>query len=85
MRESAETTKLRVVYYVSSKLTKNSVYLSDCLETVPPLQNSMWDILLRSRFKPILFCGNIEKVFLQIRIRECERNVLGFHWVNNVI
>ena len=42
----------------------------------------MWDILVRSRFKPILLCVDIEKVFLQIRIRECERNVSRFHWVN---
>ena len=42
----------------------------------------MQDILVRSRFKPILLCGNIEKTFLQIRIRECERNVLLFHRVN---
>ena len=43
----------------------------------PPLQNPMCGILVRSRFKPIL-CGGIEKAFL----RGCERNVLGFHWVN---
>ena len=42
----------------------------------------MWDILVRSRFKPILLCGDIEKAFLQIRIWECEKNVLCFHWVN---
>ena len=29
----------------------------------------------------ILLCGDIEKAFLQIRIRESERDVLRFHWV----
>ena len=28
-------------------------------------------------------CGDIEKAFLQIRIRESERDVLRFHWVKN--
>ena len=83
IRELAETTKLRIVYDASSKPTKNSASLNDCLETGPSLQNSLWDILVRSRFKPILLCGDIEKAFLQIRIRECERNVLRFHWVRN--
>ena len=81
IRKSVETSKLRIVYDASSKPTKNSVSLNDCLETGPLLQNSMWNILVRSRFKPILLCGDIEKTFLQIRIRGCERNVLRFRWV----
>ena len=83
IRESAETTKLRIVYDASLKPTKNSVSLNDCLETDPPLQNWMWDILVRSRFKLILLYGVIEKVFLQIRILVCERNVMRFRWVKN--
>ena len=53
------------------------------METGPPLQNSLWDILIRSRFRPILLCGDIEKAFLQIRIREYERDVLRFHWIKS--
>ena len=53
-RESAETTKPRIVYDASPKPTKNSLSLNDYLEMGPPLQNLMWDILVRSRFKPIL-------------------------------
>ena len=55
--------------------------LNECLETGSPLQNLIWDILTRSWFRPILLCGDIEKAFLQIRIRESERDVLRFHWV----
>ena len=40
IRESAETTKLRIVYDASLKPTKNSTSLNDCLETGPSLQNS---------------------------------------------
>ena len=83
IRESAETTKIRIVYDASTKPNKDSVSLNECLETSPLLQNSLWDILIRSRFRPILLCGDIEKVFLQIRIQESERDVLRFHWVKN--
>ena len=70
------------MYDASSKPTKKSASLNYCLETGRPLQNSMWDILIRSRFKPILLCGDVEKVFLQIRIQKHEGNVMRFYWVN---
>ena len=83
IRESAETTKIRIVYDASAKPNKDSVSLNECLETSPPLQNSLWDILVRLRFTSILLCGDIEKTFLQIRIQESERDILRFHWVKN--
>ena len=68
-REDADTTKVRVVYDVSAKPTKDSPSLNDCLETGPKLQNLLWDILVRNQFKPICLCADIQKAFLQIRIR----------------
>ena len=70
-----------IVIIFDYKLTENSASLNDCLETGPPLQNLMWDILVRSLFKPILLCGDIEKAFLQIRIQKCKKIALCFHWV----
>ena len=58
--------------------------LNECLETRPVLQNLIWNILIRSRFRPILLCGDIEKVFLQIHIRESKRDVLHLHRVNSL-
>ena len=83
IRESAETTKRRVVYNAPAKPNKGSVSLNECLETGPSLQNSLWHILIRSRFRPIMLCRDIEKAFRRIRIRESERDVLRFHWVKN--
>ena len=54
------------------------------METGPPLQNRLWDILIRFRFRPILLCGDIENAFLQIRIRESQRDTLRFQWVSNL-
>ena len=82
IREHAETTKVRIVFDASTKANQNSVSLNECLETGPPLQNSLWDILIRTRMRPILLSGDIEKAFYQIRIREFERDVLRFHWIS---
>ena len=83
IQESPQTTKIRTVHDASAKPDKDSVSLNQCLETGPPFQNSLWDILIRSRFRPILLCGDIEKAYLQIRIREFEKDALRFHWVKN--
>ena len=71
-REDAETNKVRVVYGASYKATKGFPSLIDCLETGPKLQHLLWDILVRNQFKPICLCVDIQKVFLQIRIRDKE-------------
>ena len=55
-----------------------------CLQIGPPLQNRLWNILICSRSKPALLCGDIEEAFLQIRIRESQRDDLRFHWVSNL-
>ena len=84
VRQNAQSTKTRIVYDASVKSSWNNVSLNYCLETGPPLQNLIWDILVRSRVRPILLCGDLEKAFYQIRIREAERDVLRFFWVGNL-
>ena len=83
IRESAASTKLRVVYDASVK-SKSGFSLNDYLKKGPPLQNKLWDILIRTRFRPVVICGDIEKAFLQIRIRENERDCLRFHWSEKI-
>ena len=83
IRESAETTEIGTANDASAKPNKDSVSLNECLETGSPLQNSQWDIFIRSRSRPILLCGDKEKAFLLIRIRESEKDVSRFHSVNN--
>ena len=83
IHESAKSTKLRLVY-VSAKASKSPVSLDECVETGPNLQNSLYDILVRFRMRPIILCGDIQKAFWQIRIRELQRNSLRFHWIKNL-
>ena len=61
--EAAETRKVRIVYDASAKSSSKNVSLNECLETGPPLQNLIWNILTRPRFRPILLCGETEKAF----------------------
>ena len=79
IRESAKSTKLRVVYDAFVK-SESGLSLNDCLEKGQALQNKLWDILIRTRFRPVVICGDITKAFFQIRIRQNERDCLRLHW-----
>ena len=54
--------------------------LNDCLHPGPPLQNLLWNVLIRARFYPVLLTGDLQKAFLQERIKEEERDALRFFW-----
>ena len=80
VRENVETTKVRIVYDASAREGPNLPSLNDCLYPGPPLQNLLWSVLVRSRFYPVLLAGDLQKAFLQVRIKEEERDALRFHW-----
>ena len=82
VKESAETTKVRIVYDESARESDDSPSLTDCLETGPVLQNLLWDILVRNRFKPVALSGDLKQAFLQVRIKKEDRDVLRFHWID---
>ena len=84
MRESAESTNLRIVYDASAKARKSTVTKCWCLEAGPPLQNSPYDILVGSRMRHLMLCGDKQKAFWYIQIRELDRNSLRFHWTKNL-
>ena len=69
--------------YVSSEPTKNAVFLNDYLREDPPHQNSMYDISVRSRIRPILLCRHIEKDNLQNNNTGVWENILSFNWVTS--
>ena len=70
VRDSATTTKVRMVFDASAKPHHLANSVNDCMYTGPPLQPILWDILIRPCVAPFLLLGDIEKVFLQIRLRE---------------
>ena len=79
-RKHAETTKLRIVYDASARENDSQPSLNDCLHPGLPLQNMLWNILVRARFYPVILTGDLQKAFLQIRIKQEERDALRFHW-----
>ncbi|KAK3727323.1 hypothetical protein QZH41_006278 [Actinostola sp. cb2023] len=81
LRETAESTKLRIVYDASARAYDNAPSLNDCLHAGPPLQNQLWSVLVRSRFHPVLITGDMRQAFLQVRVRESDRDALRFHWI----
>jgi hypothetical protein len=72
------------VYDASSKESDSSSSLNDCLETGPPLQNLLWDVLVRNRLKPVALSGDLKQAFLQVRIRAQDRDSLRFHWIKDL-
>ena len=74
---------MRVVYDASAK-SESGYSLNTCLEKGPSPQKKLRDILIRTIFRPVILCADIEKAFLQIRIKEKERESLKFHWLDNL-
>lgn len=81
VRRNVETTKLRVVYDASARGQEKAPSLNHCLHAGPPLQNKLWSVVVRKRFHPVVVAGDVRRAFLQVRIRETERDALRFHWI----
>ena len=69
IKETAETTKMRIIYDTSARANPDAPSLNECLYPGPPLQNNLWDVLVQQRAYPVMISGDIRKAFLQIRIR----------------
>ena len=61
LKENAETTKLRIVYDCSSKESSDVPSLNGCLETAPPLQPRLFDILIHNPVKRLVITGDVPK------------------------
>ena len=84
VREAAESTKLRIVYDASARASEKAPSLNECLHAGPPLQNKLWAVLVRARFHPVALTGDIKQAFLQVRIREEDRDAMRFHWITDL-
>ena len=68
------------MYDSSARAHKDAPSLNECLEIGRSLQTKLWKILMRERLHPVAVTGDLQKAFLQVRIRESERDALRFHW-----
>ena len=78
VKQSAVTTKVRMVFDASAKPQPLTYSINDCMFTGPPLQPLLWDIMVRVRKSTSLLLGDIEKAFLQIGVKEEDRDALRF-------
>jgi hypothetical protein len=83
-KESAETTKLHIVYDASSSETAQAVSLNDCLETGPPLQPLLYNVIVRNRLCPIGLTADVKQAFHQIWIQPKDRDVFRFFWFSDL-
>ena len=79
VRATAESTKLRIVYGASARAFNSAPSFNDCLYTGPPLQYKLWSVLVRGRFNPVAITGDLQKAFLQVRVKEIDRDAMRFH------
>ena len=78
IKESAVTTKVRMVFDASAKPNPLANSINDCMFTGPPVQPLIWDIMVRARTFTNLLLGDIEKAFLQIGGNEEDRDTFRF-------
>ena len=59
VRYVAESTKVQTVYDTSARAHPEAPSLNECLNAGPPLQNKLWSVLVRMRFHPVMFTGDL--------------------------
>jgi hypothetical protein len=82
VKESSDTTKLRVVFDGSAPSTTR-ISLNDTLHTGPKLQEDLVSILLRFRSHQYVLTGDIEKMYRQILVRPADRKYQHILWSNH--
>ena len=78
VRESATTTKVRMVFDAGSKASREAYSINECMNPGPTLQPLLWDIMIRSRMAPVCVVGDVTKAFLQIEAHPDDRDAFRF-------
>ena len=83
-KKDSATTKMRIVYDASARMSTEALSLNDCLHTVPNLMQDLTGILLKFRTHRIAFTADIEKAFLQIELNHQDRDPTRFLWLKDI-
>lgn len=82
IKETSESTKLRVVFDASARTT-TGLSVNDLQYAGPILQDSLFDILIRFRQHRYVFSGDIEKMFRQVLLKDSDRHLQIILWREN--
>ncbi|XP_054711069.1 uncharacterized protein LOC129220665 [Uloborus diversus] len=82
IREQSSTTKLRVVFDASAKLSTN-ISLNDVLHAGPKLQIDLFYILSNFRIHSIALAADIKKMFRQILVSHSDSDFQRIIWREN--
>lgn len=82
LKESSESTKLRVVFDASAR-TSSGFSINDIQMVGPNIQDSLFNILLRFRHYEYALSGDIEKQYRQINLNELDRDLQQIVWRDN--
>ena len=84
VREQASSSKVRMVFDASAKPSPSTNSVNECMHAGPPLQPLLWDILIRARMSTHVVLADIQKAFLQIGLKEEDRDAFRFLFnINN--
>ncbi|KAH7716457.1 Pao retrotransposon peptidase family protein [Aphelenchoides avenae] len=84
VKESSNTTKLRIVYDASAGSGRNTKSLNDCTHRGPVLIPNLPGMLLRSRLSAIVITTDLEKAYLQLGLPPEDRDVCRFLWLKDI-
>ncbi|XP_076760954.1 uncharacterized protein LOC143429305 [Xylocopa sonorina] len=82
IKESSQTTKVRVVFDGSAK-TSSGLSLNDTLLIGPTIQDDLFSLILRFRLYKYVLTGDIEKMYRQFLVREEDRRFQKILWRNS--
>ena len=76
IRPDRATTKVRIVFDAAAKF--DGLSLNDTIMTGPKLQRELFTVLLRFRRGAIAIACDLKEMYLQVAVREEDRNRFGF-------
>ena len=82
IKESSETTKVRVVFDASAK-TSTGISLNDTLMVGPTIHNTIFEKILRFCFHSYVITADIEKMYRQILVYPEDRKFQKVFWYDN--
>ncbi|XP_063544905.1 uncharacterized protein LOC134753073 [Cydia strobilella] len=74
---------MRIVYDASSKSSKDTKSLNECLYRGPLMLEDLTGLLIKFRTHQIGLTSDIEKAFLQMALHEKDRDVTRFLWLKD--